>query len=236
MKLQIIFATGNANKVREVDEILCDPDIKVFTMKEVGLFTEPDENGTSFEENALIKAKAVAALYRGKTPDDLPMLDPEVPTVVMSDDSGLVIDALNGAPGIYSARYLGRETPYPEKMMKIMEMIRDVPEEKRSARFVDACACVVAPALLKEGLSIDESHPDETSFVVRGVFEGQIGYEILGEHGFGYDPFFYLPEYGMSSAQIPPEEKNRISHRGKAFRGMMEKLRDVMKQDPVNRI
>ena len=231
MKLQIIFATGNADKVREVSQILNDPEIRVFTMKEAGLSSDPEENGSTFEENALIKASAVgdmliAALSSREHP--IPCLKAGIPVVVMSDDSGLVIDALNGEPGIYSARYLGRETPYPEKMRLIMEKMKNAEGRERSARFVDACACVVPPQYLKPGLPLSPTHPSDNAFVVRGVMEGEIGREIAGEFGFGYDPFFYLPEYGMSSAAISPDEKNRISHRGKAFRAMMSLLEEVL--------
>ena len=230
MKLLIVFATGNENKVREVHEILGDPEIRVITMKEAGLLTEPEENGESFEENALIKAWAVAELLE-KNPSDAARraLAEDIPVIVLSDDSGLCVDALDGAPGIYSARYLGRDTSYPEKMHHIMAELKDLPDEERGAQFVDACACVIPASSLKY-FDVDEDDTTElgAELVVRGVMEGRIAREIKGENGFGYDPFFYLPEYGMSSAEISPDEKNAISHRGKAFRGMLERLSQMM--------
>ena len=229
MKLQIIFATGNKDKVREVREIIADPEIHVITMREAGLETEPEEDGESFEENALIKALAVAEALAEKGKAPVPGLDPEIPTVIMSDDSGLAVDALNGEPGIYSARYMGRDTSYNEKMHHIMDQLEGLPEEERSARFVDACACVI-PERWLSFFDIDEEDTTElgAELIVRGEMEGLIGHDIQGEHGFGYDPFFYLPEYGKTSAQISPEEKNLISHRGKAFRGMIAKLDELM--------
>lgn len=210
MEHQIIFATGNANKIREVREIVTDPDFTIQSMREAGFPADPDENGTTFEENAMIKANAVAGLVRAASPAS-PLLSTgsDAVTYILSDDSGLVIDALDGAPGIYSARYLGRDTDYGYKMRHIMELLKDVPDEKRTARFVAAVAVI---------------YPDGTSDVVRGTMEGRIGHKIAGSNGFGYDPFFFLPEYGKTSAEISPEEKNRISHRGKALRAVIRKV------------
>ncbi|MCI2050022.1 MAG: non-canonical purine NTP pyrophosphatase [Lachnospiraceae bacterium] len=216
MSLQIILATGNQGKADEVAEIVDDPDIRVCTMKDAGILSDPEEDGTTFEENALIKARACAALLP-KDPGGRAAflgshgLDPDIPAVVVSDDSGLVIDALDGAPGILSARWLGRDTSYSYKMQHILELLRNVPDEKRSARFVAAIAAVL---------------PDDTEFTVRGVMEGRIAHAIAGSHGFGYDPIFYLPRYGCTSAEIPPEEKNRISHRGQGMRAMITALRE----------
>ncbi|MBQ3392853.1 MAG: non-canonical purine NTP pyrophosphatase [Lachnospiraceae bacterium] len=221
----IVFATGNRDKIREITEIITDPSVFVLSMKEAGVPADPEENGSSFEENAMIKVNAVAERIARQREDGSFLRDPSsgafLPSVpegidpsaldvtVMSDDSGLEIDALGGEPGIYSARYLGRDLPYPEKMRQIMDRLAGVPDEQRTARFVAAVAALA---------------PDGTRHVVRGTMEGRIGYEIRGRHGFGYDPFFYLPEYGMTSAEISPEEKNRISHRGKALRAMLEEL------------
>ena len=203
----IIFATGNKDKIREISEIISDPGTTVLSMKDAGVPADPEENGNTFEENALIKVNAVYDLLQMQLADGT-FRHPEFTDItIMSDDSGLEIDALGGEPGIYSARYLGRDLPYPEKMTRIMERIADLPDEKRTARFVAAVAAVF---------------PDGSRHVVRGTMEGRIGYSIAGENGFGYDPFFYLPEYGMTSAQISPEEKNRISHRGKALRAMLK--------------
>lgn len=210
MEHQLIFATGNSNKIREVREIVTDPDFTIQSMREAGFFADPEENGKTFEENAMIKANAVAELVRAQSPSPSLLSSSEgVITYVLSDDSGLVIDALDGAPGIYSARYLGRDTDYNYKMHHILDLLKDVPDEKRTARFVAAVAVIF---------------PDGTSDVVRGTMEGRIGHKIAGSNGFGYDPFFFLPEYGKTSAEISPEEKNQISHRGKALRAVIRKV------------
>ena len=172
-------------------------------MREAGVEADPDENGSSFEDNAQIKAQAVFDLLRSRPAPDGTL------RIVMSDDSGLVIDALGGAPGVHSARYMGYDTDYRLRMKHILELMQDVPDEKRTARFVAAVGAIL---------------PDGTFRVVRGTMEGMIGRSIAGENGFGYDPFFYLPQYGMTSAEISPEEKNRISHRGKALRQMLRDL------------
>ena len=187
---KIVFATTNEGKVKEIKEILGDFPIEVVSMKEMGITADIEENGTTFEENSLIKARALVKLT------GLPAL---------ADDSGLEVDYLNGEPGIYSARYLGRDTDYDYKNNYIIDKLSGAKGEERSARFV----CVISLVL-----------PDGREFVERGVVEGLIGYEQKGENGFGYDPIFYLPEYGKTSAEIPPEEKNRISHRGKALTAM----------------
>ena len=206
-KYQIIFATGNQGKIREIKEIAKESihasRIEVLSMKEAGVQADPEENGADFEDNALIKAQAVFDLLRSRpVPED-------TLRIVMSDDSGLVIDALGGAPGVHSARYMGYDTDYRLRMEHILELMKDVPDEKRSARFVAAVAAIL---------------PDGSSRVVRGAMEGMIGHSIAGENGFGYDPFFYLPRYHKTSAEISPEEKNRISHRGQALRKMMDQL------------
>lgn len=199
--MKVIVATGNKDKVKEIREILQDMDACVVTMKEAGFFAEPEEDGSTFLENAIIKAKAVAKEAAG----DESWRD----AIVMADDSGLVIDALNGEPGIYSARYLGHDTSYRVKNADLIGRLSGVSGEGRSARFVCAIAAVC---------------PDGKVLTAEGAMEGQICYEERGENGFGYDPIFYLPEYGCTSAQLSPEEKNRISHRGKALRAMREKL------------
>lgn len=196
MKKRVIVASGNQGKIREIREILAPLELEVVSMKEAGIEVDVDETGSSFEENALLKARGIATLT-----DDL----------VIADDSGLEIDYLNKEPGIYSARYLGRDVSYDIKNQNLLDRLEGVPDEKRSARFV----CAVAAIL-----------PNKKELVVRGVMEGRIGYEIKGEYGFGYDPIFYLPEYGMSSAEILPEEKNKISHRGKALQQMFLLLQE----------
>ena len=189
---KIIFATTNTGKIKEIKEILSDCDVEVISMKEMNITTDVEENGTTFEENSLIKARAISKLT------GLP---------VLADDSGLEVDYLNGEPGIYSARYLGRDTDYDYKNNYIIDKLKDAKDSERSARFV----CVISLVL-----------PDGREFVKKGIMEGRIGYEIKGENGFGYDPIFYLPEYGKTSAEISGEEKNKISHRGKALRAMKE--------------
>ncbi len=197
--MEIVFATGNNDKMREIRQILGGLDADIKSMKEAGVDIDIVENGSTFEENALIKARAVAGICKE--------------SIVLADDSGLEIDFLNKEPGIYSARYLGRDTSYTEKNTIILEKLNGVSDEKRTARFV----CAIAACL-----------PGGKEIVVRGTMEGQIGYEIAGENGFGYDPIFFLPEYGKTSAELLPEEKNAVSHRGKALRMMEEKLREVL--------
>lgn len=195
MKKKIIFATKNQNKMKEIREILADRDYEILSMEEAGISLDIVEDGTTFEENALIKAKAIRDLVKD--------------AIVLADDSGLAIDYLNGAPGIYSSRFEGEDTPYSVKNQILLDKLSGVPEEKRTARFV----CAVAAAF-----------PDGTDQVVRGTIEGIIGYEPAGENGFGYDPIFYVPEFGCTTAQMPAEQKNSISHRGKALRMIREYL------------
>ena len=189
---KIVFATTNEGKVKEIKEILAGIPIEVVSMKEMNITADIEENGATFEENSLIKAREVSKLT------GLP---------AMADDSGLEVDYLNGEPGIYSARYLGRDTDYNYKNNYIIEKLKNAKDEERSARFV----CVISLVL-----------PDGREFIKKGVMEGRIAYEIKGENGFGYDPVFYLPEYGMTSAELSGEEKNKISHRGKALGAMKE--------------
>lgn len=202
---KIIFATGNEGKMREIRSILGDMEVEVSSMKEAGLALEIEEDGVTFEENARIKADAVATALaaQGKAQDG----------VVMADDSGLEIDYLNGAPGVYSARYLGEETPFSEKSRDLLRRLEDVPEEERGARFVCAIAAIF---------------PDEETVIARGTIEGRIGRELRGDNGFGYDPIFYLPEYGRTAAELTDEEKNRISHRYRALEQMKEELKKRM--------
>lgn len=200
--MDIIFATGNEGKMKEVREILQDPMIRVFSMKEAGIDVEIIENGMTFEENALIKAKEIAAWCKV---NGLPACVSSGSFAVLADDSGLEVDWLNKEPGIYSARYMGYETSYREKNAGIIARLLDVPREKRTARFVCAVAAVFE---------------DGGSAVARGTMEGYIGWEERGDNGFGYDPIFYLYENDLSTAQLSSEEKNKISHRGVALRKM----------------
>ena len=195
MKIEkMIFATGNEGKMREVRMILGDLGAEILSLKEAGIQAEAEENGTTFEENAVIKAKEIME---------------KTGALVLADDSGLEVDALNGEPGIYSARYMGHETSYHIKNKNLIERLEGKTGEERSARFVCAiAACFPAGRVL----------------TTRGTMEGQIGYEEKGENGFGYDPIFYLPEYQCYSGELPLEEKNKLSHRGKALRLMKEQL------------
>lgn len=201
---RIIFATGNQGKMKEIREIWGDSllqgeKVELLSMKEAGIQADIVEDGSSFTENAVIKAKAVAAL----APD----------AIVMADDSGLEIDYLNKEPGIYSARYLGENTSYQIKNANLIERLNGVPEEKRTARFVCAIACAL---------------PDGRMLTEQAAIEGRIGYEERGRNGFGFDPIFMVPEYGVSTAELSEEEKNRISHRGKALRAMKKKLCSIL--------
>lgn len=198
MKRKIIFATGNKNKMIEIRQILGDLGWEILSMKEAGISAEIEENGTTFEENALIKAREVA-----KYCDD----------IVLADDSGLEIDYLNREPGIYSARYAGEDTPYEIKNQMLLDRLEGVPREERTARFV----CAIAAAI-----------PDHDPIVVRGTIEGYIGDRPAGENGFGYDPIFYVPDLNCSTAELSPEEKNARSHRGNALRAMRDKLKELV--------
>ena len=192
---EIIFATGNKDKMREIREIMADCDVHIVSMKEAGIRVDIVEDGTTFEENAKIKARAVAA---------------HTDAIVLADDSGLVVDYIGGEPGIYSARYLGEDTSYDIKNQAILDRLKGVPKEQRTARFVCAIAAVL---------------PDGKTLVTRETIEGYIGECPAGENGFGYDPIFYLPQYGKYSAELSSDEKNAISHRGKALRAMKELLK-----------
>ena len=201
---KIIFATGNAGKMKEIRMILADLGMEIVSMKEAGITLDIEENGTTFEENAKIKASAIAEI--AATMDELK------DAVVLADDSGLEIDYLNKEPGIYSARYMGEDTSYHIKNSNLIERLEGVPDEKRTARFVCAISAVFT---------------DGRSFGTRATIEGIIGYEEKGENGFGYDPIFYLPEYQCYSAELAPEEKNKISHRGKA----LEMMKDILRRE-----
>lgn len=192
---RIVFATGNAGKLREIREIMGDMGVEILSMKEAGIEADIEENGATFEENARIKAKGIAAF---------------TDAIVLADDSGLEVDYLDGEPGVYSARYLGEDTSYVIKNQAILDRLSSVPKEKRTARFV----CAIAAAM-----------PDGEVLVTREVMEGYIGEKPAGANGFGYDPIFYVEEYGCSTAELTDAQKNAISHRGKALRAMKEKLK-----------
>lgn len=191
---RIIFATGNAGKMKEIREILADMDVEVLSMKEAGIVADIVEDGKTFEENAVIKARTIAKLTND---------------IVLADDSGLEVDYLNKEPGVYSARYMGEDTSYKIKNQAILDRLSGVPKEKRTARFV----CAIAAAM-----------PDGEMLISRETIEGYIGEKPAGENGFGYDPIFYVDEYGCSTAELSDAQKNAISHRGKALRAMKEQL------------
>ena len=195
--MKIIFATGNENKLREIRQITENMGIEIVSMKDAGYYTEVEETGTTFEENAYLKASAIAKKC------NLPTL---------ADDSGLEIDYLNKEPGIYSSRFMGEDTPYSVKNAELLRRMEGVPDEKRTARFVCAI-CLV--------------RPDGSSETVKATMEGRVAYKSAGKNGFGYDPIFFLPERGCTSAELSPEEKNEISHRGKALRMM----RDILEKE-----
>lgn len=194
MKETIVFATGNEGKMREIRLILADLGMEILSMKDAGVNPEINENGKSFGENAEIKAMAVWKETGG---------------IVLADDSGLVVDYLGGEPGILSARYLGEDTSYAVKNQVIIDRLAEAEGEERAARFV----CNIA-AVLPDGRVI---HTEET-------MGGQIARIPAGEGGFGYDPILYLPQWNKTSAELSIEEKNQISHRGKALQAVKDKL------------
>ena len=201
MEHRIVFATGNEGKMREVRLILADLGMEILSMKEAGADPDIVEDGKTFGENAEIKARAVWEQTGG---------------IVLADDSGLVIDWLNGEPGVYSARYMGEDTSYEIKNQALIDRLAGVEGADRSARF----ACNIA-AVLPDGQVV---HTEET-------MEGRIAEKPAGHEGFGYDPILYLPEFGKTSAEITIEEKNRISHRGKALEAMKVKLKELFGED-----
>lgn len=192
----MIFATTNQGKVREIKAILGDIGEDILSLKEAGISADIVEDGSTFEENAIIKAKTIMELTG---------------QIVLADDSGLEVDAMNKEPGIYSARFMGEDTPYEEKNRAIIERLEGVEGDARSARFV----CVIAAAF-----------PDGEVITTRGTIEGVIAKEPAGTNGFGYDPIVYVPEYGMTTGQMEPEQKNAISHRGKALVAMKKILKE----------
>lgn len=198
---KIIFATSNEGKIEEIRLILGDLGVELLSLREANLYPEIVEDGTTFEENAKIKVKTVMKLTN---------------TIVLADDSGLEVDYLNKQPGVYSARYMGEQTPYSIKNQAIIEQLREAKGEERKARFV----CVIAAGF-----------PNGEIITTKGTIEGYIGYEEEGTNGFGYDPILYLPEYKTTTAGLEIEEKNKISHRGKALQAMKEEIRKRLKLD-----
>ena len=208
MMKKIIFATGNEHKMAEIRMILADLGAEVLSQREAGIQADVVEDGSTFEENAMIKATEIAKIATG-----MPQYKD---AVILADDSGLEIDYLNKEPGIYSARYMGEDTSYDIKNQALLDRLNGVPDEKRTARFV----CAIGAAF-----------PYGSTQVVRGTMEGIIGHEIAGENGFGYDPIFFLPEHGCTSAQLAPEKKNELSHRGEGLRKMRIILEKKMKPE-----
>lgn len=197
MKKRIIFATTNEGKMKEVRMILNDLDYEICSLKDIGVDISIEENGSTFEENAKIKASTIMKLTK---------------EIVLADDSGLEVDYMNKEPGIYSARFLGEDTSYEVKNKYIITQLEKAKGEERSARFVCAIAC---------------AFPDGTIKTTIGTIEGLIAQEAKGEHGFGYDPIFYVPQFNCTTAQLNPEQKNQISHRGKALCAMKEILKSI---------
>lgn len=195
---KIIFASNNQGKIKEVKQICSDMNVEIISMKEAGIDLEVEEDGKTFEENALIKAEAIMKLTG---------------EITIADDSGLEVDYLGGEPGVYSARYMGHDTSYDIKNKAIIDRLEGVEDKDRTARFVCAMAAVF---------------PDGRHFTTRGTMEGIIGYEIKGSNGFGYDPIVYLPQYQKTSAELSPEEKNKISHRGEALEKLKKQLVDYI--------
>ncbi len=191
----IIFATKNKGKIKEINAILADMDVNVISMEDAGITIDVVEDGTTFEENSMKKAVQIMEVS-GK--------------ITLADDSGLEIDYMDKAPGVYSARFMGEDTPYEERFKAIFEKLDGVPAEKRTARFV---SCIAA------------AFPDGRRLTTYDTVEGIIGYEVKGENGFGYDPIFYVPDKGRYMAELSAEEKNAISHRGKALGKMKELLK-----------
>lgn len=200
--IKIIFATKNKGKIKEIQSILGN-EFDVLTMTEAGINIDIIEDGKTFEENAIKKAKEVMQISN---------------CIVLADDSGLEIDYLNKAPGVYSSRYMGENTSYEIKNNKILELLKNVENEKRTARFVS----VIAAAL---------PEPYNKIITTKGTIEGIIAHEIKGNNGFGYDPIFYVPEYKMTTAEMSMEEKNKISHRGKALNLMYDELKKILKEN-----
>lgn len=197
--MNIIFATGNQGKMKEIRQIMEDLQLEVLSMKEAGIEVDIEENGQTFEENAMIKATTIAK---------------EVKTsIVLADDSGLEIDYLNKEPGVHSSRYLGEDTSYDIKNQHILSLLEGVEQEKRTARFV----CTIAVVF-----------PDGKKEVLRETIEGYIGYESKGSNGFGYDPIFYVPEFDCTTAELTLEQKNQISHRGKALMKMKKVIQEYL--------
>ncbi|MCL2407751.1 MAG: RdgB/HAM1 family non-canonical purine NTP pyrophosphatase [Defluviitaleaceae bacterium] len=210
MDMKIIFATKNQSKIREIREIMEEEglNINLVSMEEAGYTFDTPETGATFEENAVIKARAVCVASG---------------CIALADDSGFEVDFLNKNPGVDSANYMGRETPYLVRNNHILDLMKNVPTDSRTARFV----CVIAAALPPNG---------EEVLLTRATIEGLVADKVFGENGFGYDPIFYFPEKGKTTAEMTMEEKNAVSHRGKALRLMCKKLMEVLRTNHESKL
>lgn len=192
--MRIIAATGNVGKIREIKKIFSDDNVEIISMGELGIDIDIEENGTTFEENSLIKARTIAKMTG---------------EIALADDSGLCVDALGGAPGIYSARYAGDDATDEERIEKLLKELSD--EENRNAKFVSVIAVVF---------------PDGREMTASGEVKGKIAYEIFGNGGFGYDPVFISDELGKTFGQATADEKNKISHRARAIKKMYQMMKE----------
>ena len=209
--MKILFATENRGKLREAAQILADTGAEVLPLSAAGVRSDPEENGETFGENALIKVRAAGEALRAADRAGGGDLSD---AVILADDSGLMIDAFGGEPGVHSARWLGHDTPYDIKNAKVLEMLAGKTGAERAARYV----CAIAALL-----------PDGRELSTVGTMEGVIAESPAGEGGFGYDPIFFVEEYGKTAAELTPDEKNAISHRGKALEAMKEMLRGELR-------
>lgn len=200
--MKFLIATNNAHKVTEIKAILAPLGVECVTLREAGVVSDPDETGKTFKENAFIKAES--AMKASGMP-------------AFADDSGLAVDALNGAPGIYSSRYAGDDATDDDRINKLLGELRDVPEEKRTARFICSVCCVF---------------PDGRKITAEGASEGHIAYHKIADNGFGYDPIFIENSTGKSFAEIVGEDKNRVSHRGIALRAFAKELSAFLDKNP----
>lgn len=198
--MKLVLASQNPHKLQEMQAILAKYNVEIVLQSQLGLAIDPEETGTTFEENSELKAGAVMAAC------GLPSI---------ADDSGLVVDALNGAPGVYSHRF-GNKNSDKERCLYLLEQMKDVPDPARTARFVSVITCLF---------------PDGRKLVARGTCEGSILREMRGENGFGYDPLFFVPEKNKTFSELSGEEKNAISHRGSALAMFCEKYREMFGYD-----
>lgn len=210
--MKIVFATKNKGKMSEIRQIMSDISCEIISMEEAGIDIDVDETGTTYAENAMLKSEAVfEALCKQADMQGCSIDNRDF--IVMSDDSGFEVDYLNKEPGVYSARYMGTETPYSIKNQSIIDKLKGVPDEQRTARFMCAIACIF---------------PDGRKEVCMGVYEGLVAYEAKGTNGFGYDPIFFVPQMGCTDAELPVEYKNKHGHRGKALAAAKEIVREYL--------